>query len=96
MADYQGPSLNGPHGLGEPSYSASKERIEHRDDAERHPNQQGHVPVHPHDPALRQGAMVSQVLAPSFKPGNPGPLGLLSFALTTFALGLYECGAGYV
>lgn len=38
---------------------------------------------------------VSQVLNPPYmKLGNPGPLGLLGFALTTFALGLYECGAG--
>lgn len=38
---------------------------------------------------------VSQVLAPPYmKLGNPGPLGLLGFAVTTFVLGLYECGAG--
>lgn len=49
------------------------------------------------DPSSRQGALVSQVLQPQYmKLANPGPLGLLSFALTTFALGLYECGAGYV
>ncbi len=47
------------------------------------------------DPAARPGAMVSQVLQPQYmKLANPGPLGLLSFALTTFVLGLYECGAG--
>lgn len=45
----------------------------------------------------RRNYTVSQVPLPPFtKLGNPGPLGLLSFALTTFALGLYECGAGYV
>lgn len=39
--------------------------------------------------------MVSQVLAPQFgKLANPGPLGLIGFALTTFVLGLYQCGAG--
>lgn len=39
---------------------------------------------------------VSQVARPEFmKLGNPGPLGLLSFAITTFVVGLYECGAGY-
>lgn len=38
---------------------------------------------------------VSQVLAPPYmKLGNPGPLGLLGFAVTTFVLGLYECGVG--
>lgn len=38
---------------------------------------------------------VSQVYQPGFfKIGNPGPLGLISFALTTFALGLYQCGVG--
>ncbi|KAL6893224.1 GPR1/FUN34/yaaH family domain-containing protein [Trichoderma longibrachiatum] len=40
-------------------------------------------------------AMVSQVYQPTLgKIGNPGPLGLLGFALTTFCLGLYQCGAG--
>lgn len=40
-------------------------------------------------------SMVSQVYNPSFyKIANPGPLGLISFALTTFVLGLYQCGAG--
>lgn len=47
------------------------------------------------NPAARPGAMVSQVLQPQYmKLANPGPLGLLSFAITTFVLGLYECGAG--
>lgn len=41
-------------------------------------------------------ATVSQVARPEFmKLGNPGPLGLLAFAITTFVVGLYECGAGY-
>jgi uncharacterized protein len=41
--------------------------------------------------------MVSQVPLPPFgKLANPGPLGLIGFALTTFVLGLYQCGAGYV
>jgi succinate-acetate transporter protein len=40
-------------------------------------------------------AHISQVFNPTFaKPGNPGPLGLISFATTTFVLGLYQCGAG--
>lgn len=43
----------------------------------------------------RQGRTVSHVPLPQYmKLANPGPLGLLAFALTTFALGLYECGAG--
>lgn len=42
-------------------------------------------------------ATVSQVYDPQFfKVANPGPLGLISFALTTFVLGLYQCGAGWV
>ncbi|KAK5995568.1 Ammonia transport outward protein 2 [Cladobotryum mycophilum] len=40
-------------------------------------------------------SMVSQVFQPRLgKIGNPGPLGLIGFALTTFVLGLYQCGAG--
>ncbi|PHH62904.1 hypothetical protein CDD81_6622 [Ophiocordyceps australis] len=40
-------------------------------------------------------ATISQVTNPQFfKIANPGPLGLISFALTTFTLGLYQCGAG--
>lgn len=40
---------------------------------------------------------VSQVYDPSFfKIANPGPLGLISFALTTMVLGLFQCGIGYV
>lgn len=40
-------------------------------------------------------SQVSQVYDPQFfKIANPGPLGLISFALTTFVLGLYQCGAG--
>lgn len=38
---------------------------------------------------------VSQVPIPPYeKLANPGPLGLIGFAITTFVLGLYECGAG--
>jgi len=40
-------------------------------------------------------SQVSQVNDPQFfKVANPGPLGLISFAMTTFVLGLYQCGAG--
>jgi len=56
----------------------------------------GPANLHPTQ-SSRHGALVSQVPAPQYmKLANPGPLGLLSFALTTFALGLYECGAGCV
>ncbi|OKP10928.1 Ammonia transport outward protein 2 [Penicillium subrubescens] len=45
--------------------------------------------------ARRHQQTVSQVAAPVFtKLGNPGPLGLLAFAITTFVVGLLECGAG--
>jgi len=45
--------------------------------------------------ASRRPITVSQVPFPPFgKLANPGPLGLLGFAVTTFVLGLYECGAG--
>lgn len=37
---------------------------------------------------------VSQVRSPIPGVANPGPLGLIGFAVTTFVLGLYECGAG--
>jgi hypothetical protein len=50
----------------------------------------GGIPPKPHQ------ATVSQVYYPVSKPGNPGPLGLISFALTTFCLGFYQCGVGYV
>jgi Predicted membrane protein len=65
------------------------------------PKEQGmdldRVANHPGASSARQGAMVSQVLQPQFaKLANPGPLGLLSFAITTFVVGLYECGAGFV
>ena len=88
MAEYQGnSSTNVPHRAAEQTYTGSKEHIEPQDVA-------GKPPL---DPALRQGAMVSQVpLPPYMKLANPGPLGLLSFAITTFVLGLYECGAGYI
>lgn len=47
-------------------------------------------------PTRRPQQTVSQVASPVFtKLGNPGPLGLLSFAITTFVVGLLECGAGY-
>lgn len=48
------------------------------------------------DPTKRHTVTtVSQVPSPPFqKLANPGPLGLIGFAVTTFVLGLYQCGAG--
>ncbi|GJN71500.1 GPR1/FUN34/yaaH family protein [Purpureocillium lilacinum] len=60
----------------------------------------GHAPQEhdhaAHAPGLRPRQLtVSQVYDPQFfNIANPGPLGLISFALTTFVLGLYQCGAG--
>ncbi|KAL2210922.1 hypothetical protein CC79DRAFT_1319747 [Sarocladium strictum] len=51
-------------------------------------HENGGIPPKPHQ------STVSQVYAPVSKPGNPGPLGLISFALTTFCLGFYQCGVG--
>ena len=46
-------------------------------------------------PAAEYRHTVSQVPAgPMANLANPGPLGLIGFALTTFVLGLYQCGAG--
>ncbi|OAX81120.1 hypothetical protein ACJ72_04541 [Emergomyces africanus] len=43
----------------------------------------------------RRQHTVSLVPNPSYRqPANPGPLGLLGFATTTFVMGLYQCGAG--
>jgi succinate-acetate transporter protein len=47
------------------------------------------------DGEFKHQGTVSQVPDPRYhKPANPGPLGLIGFALTTFVLGLYQCGAG--
>jgi hypothetical protein len=46
-------------------------------------------------PAVNYQHTVSQMPAgPLANLANPGPLGLIGFALTTFVLGLYQCGAG--
>lgn len=83
------PSTNTPPG---PDGQASPEWKEQT----RGQQQYGPANLHPTQTS-RHGALVSQVPTPQYmKLGNPGPLGLLSFALTTFALGLYECGAGCV
>ncbi|KAE8393852.1 GPR1/FUN34/yaaH family-domain-containing protein [Aspergillus alliaceus] len=51
--------------------------------------------VGPRPPQQAHIHTVSQVPLPPYqKLANPGPLGLLGFALTTFVLGLHECGAG--
>lgn len=61
-------------------------------DAETNGAQHNHDP---HDAPIRHDVTVSQVPSPEFtKLANPGPLGLIGFALTTFVLGLYQCGVG--
>lgn len=61
------------------------------DDKEANHQNAGHPPAHI-DPNAH---LISQVMQPEFqKLGNPGPLGLYSFAITSFMLGLYNCGAG--
>lgn len=52
------------------------------------PTTTGYAPHHPVVNDLEQGPK------PTTKIGNPSPLGLLSFGITTFVLGLYHCGAG--
>jgi hypothetical protein len=50
-------------------------------------NQQAAAPQH--------RSTISQVRDPQFfKVANPGPLGLISFAITTLCLGFYQCGVG--
>lgn len=47
-----------------------------------------------HGPSMPHQSMVSQVYNPRIgKIGNPGPLGLIAFALTTFVLGIFQAGA---
>ncbi|KAA8901667.1 hypothetical protein TRICI_006032 [Trichomonascus ciferrii] len=61
------------------------------DDKEANNHNVGQQPTHV-DPNAH---LISQVMHPEFqKLGNPGPLGLYSFAITSFMLGLYNCGAG--
>ncbi|KAJ9209413.1 hypothetical protein DTO166G4_8977 [Paecilomyces variotii] len=56
----------------------------------RFPQTVSNVPM----PSTHQ-ATVSQVPFPPYqKLANPGPLGLLGFAVTSLVLGLYECGVG--
>lgn len=65
------------------------------------PKEQGvhldRVTKNPGTSSARQGTMMFQVLQPQFtKMTNPGPLGILSFAIITFTIGLYECRSGFV
>lgn len=63
---------------------------------EMHDSEQinGNEPAAP-VPKQHHTTTVSQVPVPPFgKLANPGLLGLIGFALTTFVLGLYQCGAG--
>ncbi|KAG2413166.1 hypothetical protein HFD88_002355 [Aspergillus terreus] len=62
-------------------------------DAAKEEETQLRTPAPPTMP--RPSRTVSHVHEPPYmKLANPGPLGLLGFAITTFVLGLYECGAG--
>lgn len=57
-------------------------------------HQNGVTNGHP-EHVIHHNPLVSQVPFPPYqKLANPGPLGLFGFALTTFVLGLYQCGAG--
>ena len=93
MAEQSTPFLNAPQGSAD--VDSSTVRKEEAEEAEpMHHQHVGSAP-RPERATSRVGAMVSQVPQPQYmKLANPGPLGLLSFAITTFALGLYECGAG--
>jgi succinate-acetate transporter protein len=70
----------------------------HHEDGYRYSDGPAHYDYGHHNPQAGpkpHQATVSQVYDPSFyKIANPGPLGLISFALTTLVLGLYQCGAG--
>lgn len=89
-------ATNGAHAQDWDPATEGKAKRQRPEDEERHAN----IPyvsqvlppgVHPHNVPT-----VSQVLHPEFqKLANPGPLGLLAFAITTFVVGLFECGAGY-
>ncbi|KEY65415.1 hypothetical protein S7711_04313 [Stachybotrys chartarum IBT 7711] len=59
-------------------------------------NGNGYIHAHQQSHGLKaHQSTVSQVYNPQFfKFANPGPLGLISFALTTLVLGLFQCGAG--
>ena len=95
MAEQSTPFLNAPQGSADVDPSAVRKE-EVREAEPMHYQHVGSAP-RPERAISRQGAMVSQVPQPQYmKLANPGPLGLLSFAITTFALGLYECGAGCV
>ncbi|KAI8671081.1 hypothetical protein NCS57_00582000 [Fusarium keratoplasticum] len=78
------------NGASTPTHYTDKEDDMHHHCGHHHNH---HVPrTHIQKP---HQSMVSQVYDPPFyRVANPGPLGLISFALTTFVLGLYQCGAG--
>ncbi|EEH39319.2 hypothetical protein PAAG_08588 [Paracoccidioides lutzii Pb01] len=67
--------------------------------ADRHNNGKVDAPLEDHSKVGTthdaRETSVSSVPRPSYrKTANPGPLGLLGFAITTFVMGLYQCGAG--
>lgn len=81
---------------GIPSHNGMAQQHLPKDDYSN--GQNGHSGFDGHDHAAgtngvpkHHQATVSQVYG---KIANPGPLGLISFALTTFVLGLFQCGAG--
>ncbi|KAJ5626102.1 hypothetical protein N7510_002411 [Penicillium lagena] len=76
------------------AYDERKVNGTHPDRDDRPPHQQ-YVSQVPRSDQPAHIHTVSQVARPEFmKLANPGPLGLLAFAITTFVVGLYECGAG--
>ena len=94
MAEQSTPFLNAPQSSADVDpNTVRKEEVQEAEPTQQH----AAGAARPERAASRLGALVSQVPQPQYmKLANPGPLGLLSFAITTFALGLYECGAGCV
>lgn len=87
---------NDVNGGPNPAYGDHHSHHDYADDRTRYEHSHhsgGNVPVSKLPPQ-HQGT-ISQVYNPDFfKVANPGPLGLISFAITTFCLGLYQCGVG--
>jgi succinate-acetate transporter protein len=85
---------NGAHNQDWDPATEGKAKRRNPEDLERNPNTAyvSQVPPAQHPSNI---PFVSQVLHPEYeKLANPGPLGLIAFAITTFVVGLYECGAG--
>lgn len=90
--DIEASGANGGSSARDMQYNhAIKEEPRNFDDEATAQHQQRTAPA----PAAPRNYTVSQVPFPPYqKLANPGPLGLISFAVTTFVLGLYQCGAG--